>query len=168
MPTLYLMLGYPGAGKTTTAKVIRELTGAEHLSSDALRLELFPNPQFSQAEHDELYKILDTRTERLLREGKDVIYDANLNRQRHRQDKYDICQRTNAKSVLVWVQTSKGLAKQRASTNDRLQLVPHGETLEQMFDRIAEIIEEPTADEPFVSIDGTQVTPDYVAKTLGL
>ena len=31
-PTLFMMFGYPGAGKTTTAEIINELTGAEHLS----------------------------------------------------------------------------------------------------------------------------------------
>src|SRR5215207_7043841 len=101
MPTLYLMFGYPGAGKTTTAEAIATLTGAVHLSSDKVRLELFPRPAFSQAEHDALYKTLNLRTEELLRQGKDVVYDANLNRYQHRKEKYDICQQTGATPKLL-------------------------------------------------------------------
>jgi|SRR3989344_939163 len=165
---LYLMLGYPGAGKTTTAEVIHELTGAVHLSSDNLRVEMFDNPVYDQTEHDALYKALDEKAETLLSSGKSVIYDANLNRYQHRQDKYAICERTGAKPVLVWVQTPKELAKQRATETNRLHLVPRDETLVQMFDRIADLIEQPIATEPFLTVDGTKVTPEYVANVLGI
>jgi predicted kinase len=165
-PMLYLMLGYPGAGKTTTAKVIHDLTGAEHLSSDAVRLELFPKPSFSQVEHDELYAELDRRTEQMLESGKDVIYDANLNRYQHRKDKYDICNRTGAKAVLLWVKTPKELAKTRAVHESRFHLVPKDERPADMFERIARIIEEPTIDEPYIEVDGTKVTKPYIAELL--
>lgn len=168
MATLYLMLGYPGAGKTTIAGIIHELTGAVHLSSDEMRLQLFEKPAFSPEEHAALYKSLDEKTEELLRAGKDVIYDANLNRRQHRQEKYDICQKSDAKPVLVWVQTAKDLSKQRATHGERLHLVPQGETLEQMFDRIAGIIEEPGTDEPSVTVDGTNTSEADVAKAIGL
>jgi predicted kinase len=166
MPTLYLMLGYPGAGKTTTAEIIHQLTGAVHMSSDKLRLELFSPPSFSQTEHDALYKALDQRTEALLQEGKSVIYDANLNRYQHRKDKYDICIHTSANPVLVWVQTPKDIAKHRATETNRLHLVPRDETLSQMFDRIAGLIEKPVADESYIAIDGTNVTAEYIARQL--
>ena len=166
-PTLYMMFGYPGAGKTTAADVIKKLTGAEHLSSDQLRSELFPESTFSQAEHDELYRTLDKKTEELLKAGKSVIYDANLNRHQHRQDKYDICRRLGVKSLLLWVQTPRTMAKQRAGHHSRQHLWPADETPDQLFDRIAEVIEEPNqATEPFIVIDGTKVTEDYVRSQL--
>lgn len=165
-PTLYLMFGYPGAGKTTAAALLHELTGAVHLQSDQVRLELFPQPTFSHAEHDELYRTLDTRTEQLLREGKSVIYDANLNRYQHRKDKYDICARSGATALLLWIQTPKDLAKQRAMHESRQHLWPRHETPEQLFDRVAGVIEEPAADEAYIAIDGTRVTIPYLRDTL--
>lgn len=162
------MLGYPGAGKTTTAGIIHDLTKAVHLSSDQIRFELFPVPTFSPTEHEALYRTLDEQTEKLLRMGKDVIYDANLNRLAHRQDKYAICQHTSSTPVLVWVQTPKDVARQRATKPGRIHLVPHGETLEQMFERIADVIESPGSDEPYTAVDGTKITPEYVSRQLGL
>lgn len=166
--TLYLMFGYPGAGKTTTAKIIRDLTGAVHLSSDELRLKMFPQPQFTSEEHDKLYKALDDQTRQLLTDGKSVIYDANLNRHQHRQEKYDICQQTGAKPVLVWIHTPAELAKQRATHARRQHLVPKAESPDDMFYRIAGIIESPSPDENPIILDGTLITPDYVKQMLKL
>lgn len=165
-PTLFMLIGYPGAGKTTTAKIIHELTGAEYISSDELRGKMFPHPTFSQVEHDELYRRLDRLTESALREGKDVIYDANLNRYRHRKEKYDICARTNAKPVLLWVQTARELAKNRAIHNSRSHLWPKEETPQEMFERIAKVIEKPRADEPYMDVDGTRITTEYMRNLL--
>lgn len=167
-PTLYLMMGYPGAGKTTIAGIIAELTGAVLLSSDAVRMELFPEPTFSQTEHDQLYTALDNKTLELLQTGQSVIYDANLNRRQHRQEKYDICTKTDAKPVLVWVRTAKDVSKERAVHDSRSHLVPQDETAEAMFDRIAHIIEEPHADEPVVQIIGEDVTPEIVKAKLNI
>lgn len=167
-PTLYLMLGYPGAGKTTTANIIHELTGAVHLSSDELRGEIFPKPDFSQQEHENLYKTIDQTSEHLLQQGKSVIYDANLNRLQHRQEKYAICKKAGATPVLLWVQAPRSIAKQRAAYIDRQHLVPDNETPDEMFERIANVIEEPKNDEPYTVIDGTKVTKEYVAGLLHL
>jgi len=159
-----MMLGYPGAGKTTTAKAIAEITGAEHYSSDLIRTELFPHPTFSQEEHDKLYAELDRRIEAALAAGKDVIYDANLNRLVHRQEKYDICKRTHAQSVLLWVKTPRELAKTRAVHDSRQHLWPKDEAPNDMFERIAKVIEEPDQNEPFIEVDGTKVSPSYITE----
>lgn len=165
-PTLFLLIGYPGAGKTTTAKVIHKLTGAKHISSDEARTKMFPHPTFSQSEHDELYRMLDQQTEAALREGKDVIYDANLNRYRHRKEKYDICERTGAKAVLLWLHFPRELAKIRAVHESRSRLWPKEEAPHDMFERIVKVIEPPRADEPYIEVDGTKVNAEYIQRLL--
>jgi predicted kinase len=159
---LYMMLGYPGAGKTTAAEIVAQQTGAVHLSSDRQRLLLFPHPKFTEEEHKILYDTLDKKTEQLLNEGKSVIYDANLNRYQHRQEKYAIAERTGAKHLLLWVQTHKLIAKRRASDESRAKLWRHDEHPEQMFDRLVEIFEEPMSDEPYLALDGTKVSEAYI------
>ena len=156
-PVLYLMLGYPGAGKTTVAKFVQQLTGAERLTSDQVRLELFSQPKFTAVEHQALYGALDQRTEALLNAGKSVIYDANLNRYQYRQEKYDICARIGAKPVLLWLNTPRVIAKERALRINRQHLVPASETPETMFERIASLIEPPQANEQPLVIDGSEI-----------
>ena len=165
-PILYLMFGYPGAGKTTTAKIIEQITGAVRLSSDEVRLELFPNPVFSEEEHAELYAELNKRTEDLLRAGTSVIYDANLNRYEHRAEKYNICHQTGAKAQLIWLHTARELAKSRAIKNSRSHLWPRAEQPESMFDRIANVVELPTQSETPIELDGTKITLKYVTEAL--
>lgn len=161
-------MGLPGAGKTTTATVLSQLTGAVRLSSDEVRTTMFPQATFSQAEHDQVYAELDRRTTQLLTEGHDVIYDANLNRRLHRDEKYAICRQAGAQARLLWIQTPRELAKQRARHESRTHLWPPSMTADQLFEHVASVIEPPGPDEPHTAIDGTKVTPEYVRTCLGL
>lgn len=167
-PILYLLLGLPGAGKTTAATEISKLTGAVHLSSDNFRLSLFETPTFSQDEHDALYKMLDYMCELLLKHGTSVVYDANLNRYKHREEKYQLAKRSQATTKLLWLMTSRELAKQRRLASQHKDLVPTTETPPALFDRIADIFEPPHKDEAYIELDGTKISSAYIAETLGL
>jgi len=162
------MLGYPGAGKTTTAKLIQGLSGAELLSSDQVRLELFPNPKFTPAEHEAVYESIDEQTEQLLVQGKSVIYDANLNRYQHRKEKYEICAKVGAKPVLVWIKTPAELSKTRAIDQQRSHLWPQDETASEMFERLVTVFEAPASNESVIELDGTKITSEYVKQALEL
>jgi len=166
-PILYMLLGYPGAGKTTAAKILEKLTGAHRLTSDEERLKMFPDPKFTQDEHAYLYKRLDEETEELLTNGQSVIYDANLNRYAHREEKYRICQRANAKPVLIWLNTARDISKTRATDKTRYKLWPLNETAEAMFSRIADLIETPREDESPIIITGSNLSPEKVQAALG-
>lgn len=165
-PTLHLLMGLPGAGKTTLAKTLQDLTKASRLSSDDYRIAIYPEPSFSQKEHDNLYSLLDHSAEHLLAAGRDVIYDANLNRLHHRKEKYTLAKKYNAKVVLWWVKVPEALARNRRITEQNHTLIPDGETAEKMFDRIAAILEEPTKEEKVTEIDGRDVTKATVSRLL--
>ena len=152
------MVGLPGSGKTTLAKYIQKQTGAVRLSSDDFRLLLFPEPSFSQKEHDNLYGILDHNVEHLLQAGHDVIYDANLNRRCHRDEKYALAKQHGANVVLWLLKTPNELSKERRVADQNHILLPAGETPENMFDRIAGVFEPPKkSDEPYIEIDGSDL-----------
>jgi predicted kinase len=159
-------MGLPGAGKTTLAKILQKLTKAARLSSDDYRLIIYPEPSFSQKEHDSLYALIDHSAEHLLEAEHDVIYDANLNRRVHRQEKYDLAAKYHAKVVLWWVRTPEEMAKQRRVDEQDTLLLPEGETSERMFNRIASILEEPNKDEPHITIDGTHIDAQIVGSIL--
>jgi predicted kinase len=166
---LYMMLGYPGAGKTTAAASIARVTGATHISSDEIRREILPNSTFTQDEHDLLYTELDERVAKLLSEGKSVVYDANLNRHAHRGEKYALAEAMGVQTVLVWVKTPHELARHRRVTAEpQHDLTPRHESPEQMFDRIAGLFEPPQDDEPYTELDGTKITDSYIQTALGI
>lgn len=167
-PTLYLMMGLPGSGKTTAAKALEHITGATRLSSDEVRVSMWATPTFSEAEHTALYEFLNVKTQDLLQSGKSVIYDANLNRKEHREEKYALGKKLGMKCVLIWVKTKSELARQRRIEDTEHQhLVPTNESAGAMFDRVAAVIEEPS-DEPYIELDGTKITSDYVTSKLHL
>lgn len=166
--TLFLMMGLPGAGKTTAAKLIEKITGAARLSSDEARLMLWPEPNFSEEEHQALYEYLDDQTKGLLQSGKSVVYDANLNRKIHRDEKYQLAKETGVEVVLCWVKIPRELAKnRRIEESEHHHLVtPIDSDPAKMFERIADVIEEPDQNEPVVELDGTKISTDYIKQQL--
>jgi predicted kinase len=164
-PTLHLIMGLPGAGKSTFAKHLQKITKAVRLSSDEFRLLIYPEPTFSQQEHDNLYGIIDHNVEHLLDKGYSVIYDANLNRKLHRQEKYALAKKYDAKVVLWCINTPDKLSKQRRIDDQDHNLLPEGETPANMFDRIAAVYELPE-NEPHIEFDGTNITEEKVRQAL--
>lgn len=163
---LFMMIGYPGAGKTTTARMLADLTGAIRLSSDEVRFAMFEHPVFSDEEHAALYRTLNYITALLLQKGISVIYDANLNRHIHRQEKYDLCTQTGAEPVVLWLQTPRELSKERAIHEDRSHFAPKGETLDMLFERVMKVFEPATENEHAIAIDGTDLSSEQLTAIL--
>jgi predicted kinase len=172
-PMLYLMLGYPGAGKTTVAKIIHKLTGAVHIWEDQERLKHFQNPVFSQAESDELHNLLNTRTGELLSAGKSVIYDTSFNAYEDRKRMYRIADACYVDTELIWVNTAKEIAHQRATQDTisqptRVLATVLGDMDEETFKRLTNKLQPPADNEPYITIDGTNVNEAIIRKKLRL
>lgn len=165
------MLGYPGAGKTTIARIIHELTGAVHIWEDQVRLEQFPRPVFSGAENDALHNHLNTLTGELLAAGKSVIYDTSFNAYEDRERMYHIADAAEAETKLIWVKTDKRVAHGRATKNaaaqpTRILATVLGDMDQQTFDRLSGKLEPPHDDEPHIAIDGTETTAEHIKSLL--
>ena len=50
-PTLFLLYGFPGAGKTYFARQLSEDLNAAHVQADRVRHELFEEPRFDKQEN---------------------------------------------------------------------------------------------------------------------
>lgn len=74
-PTVIMMIGLPGAGKSTKAVELAKEYDAEIFSSDALREELFGNVNH-QNHNTQIFIELHRRVKDCLREGKSAIIDA--------------------------------------------------------------------------------------------
>lgn len=80
MATLILPIGLPGSGKSTYSTKLAKEIGAIHLSSDAIRNELYGSEEV-QGDPKEVFARMQDRAIQALSDGFDVIYDAtNLTR----------------------------------------------------------------------------------------
>jgi predicted kinase len=166
-PTLYLMLGYPGAGKTTVSGIIHHFTGAVHLWADHERNKRFAHPTHSHQENLELYKQLNRETAELLIQGKSVIFDTNFNFYKDRERLRAIAADAGASCVIIWVATRKDLARIRAVEQSEGQKTRvWGNMSIEDFERIAGGLEEPRHHEKVIKLDGEHIDHDAVQKAL--
>jgi predicted kinase len=162
---LYLFIGYPGAGKTTVAKILTDVTGGVHLWADQERHKRFERPTHSRQESLELYDELNKQAEKLLAEGKTVIFDTNFNFAADRQQLREIATRQGAETVVIWITLPEEVAKSRAVHIDDTRNGYNTSMTEEQFERIIAKLEPPTEDEKIIKIDGTKLDrPTVVAQ----
>lgn len=164
--TLFLMVGFPGSGKTTIAKIIQEQTGAVHLWADAERRKMFKEPTHSHEESRQLYDYLNEVTDTLLGEGKSVVFDTNFNFRKDRDHLRGIAAKHGARTVVVWITTPKDVAKQRAVFDRELRNNYEFILPEADFERMSNHLQPPADDEHPVKLEGIDITPEKVAEIL--
>jgi predicted kinase len=166
--TLYLFIGYPGAGKTTVADLISKKSGAHHLWADGERHRLFKSPKHSKEESDELYDQLNEATNYLLSQGKSVVFDTNFNFYKDRQKLREIADKNDAETLVVWVNTPEELSYKRAVASEIKRNNYKHTMTHKHFKSIASKLEEPREDENVIKIDGTDLDKDECLKRLGI
>jgi len=156
-PILYLFIGYPGAGKTTVATIIAEVTGATHLWADAERHKLFPKPSHSLAESNQLYKQLNKAAEYLLKQGRSVVFDTNFNFYADRQMLRQAAAQQGADTIIIWVTTPPEVAKRRSVFNHQSRNGYPMNMSEERFDAIAAKLQPPRENEKIIKISGPKL-----------
>ena len=90
-PTLILLVGIPGSGKTTYAyKYIEEHPGTVHISSDKIRKELWGS-EATQGDNNVVFSRMHSRTIASLDFGYNVVYDATNVTRKDRASIISIC-----------------------------------------------------------------------------
>lgn len=102
-PTLILLVGIPGSGKTTYAEEYIEVCGNTlHLSSDKIRAELWGN-EATQGDNNEVFSLMQSRAIDALNNGQSVIYDATNITRKDRSYIISICPKfVKIECHIVW------------------------------------------------------------------
>ncbi len=163
------MLGYPGAGKTTAATLLAQITGGVHLWADHERRAMFGQPTYTDAENKTLYDHMNEQAMVLLEQGKDVVFDTSFNHYSDRQNLRGIAEGVGATVELLWVTVDEATARTRATQNAHQQPTRAlGDMSGEDFDRLRNKLEPPKPDEPCIELNGTTITEAYLRSRIGL
>jgi predicted kinase len=165
-PKLFLFIGYPGAGKTTIAKIIADKTGAKHIWADVERHKLFNDPDHSVQESHELYERLNAATDYLLNQNKSVVFDTNFNYFADREKLREIAKKHDALTVLIWVNTPREIAKKRSVETKESRNLYEMQMSSGQFESIAGKLEPPKENEKPIRINGTKTDKKEVLTKL--
>ena len=101
-PTFYMLVGIPGSGKSTIAEKHLLTYDTIHLSSDAIRGELWGDEN-CQKNPDKVFALMQERTIEALKKGINVIYDAtNITRKSRKAILDKIPSYVHKECVIVW------------------------------------------------------------------
>lgn len=112
-PTLIVVSGLPGTGKSYFSNRLVERLPFLILESDAMRKTLFTSPSYNRQESSHLFQVCHLLIQRLLAKGIPIIFDATNLSERHRERLYSIADRLDARLILVRVEAPAGVAQER-------------------------------------------------------
>ena len=148
---IFLVIGYPGAGKSYFSRQFAEVIDAMHLSDDRLRFELFEEPKYDNNEEHVIERLREYMLEEMVKTGKSIIIDADLNKTNRKRLK-DSLRATKSPFIPIWVQTDLETSFDRASHRDRRQTDDKYTTpmTFEVFDKLQKQFKRPEREEAIV------------------
>lgn len=153
-PTLILLLGVPGAGKSTFAKQLAAQLNAPRISADTVRKNMFDNPREHMNGTDDLKvsNVMSYITHEILTAKQSVIYDGLIESYDKRQALYVLARGTEAKCLLIEVSVTEEVAMKRLAPPEITQ--EYIDSYKRMLADFMETYEPPRDTEVAVVIHG--------------
>ena len=119
MVTLYVMVGLPGAGKTTWSRANAERLGATVVGSDDVRRELIATGR-DAANGDLVFAEVERRARSQLRADRSVILDATHALREYRTYTLRLAEEAAAWRVAVWIDVPVAVCLERHAVRTNL------------------------------------------------
>jgi predicted kinase len=155
-PTLILLYGYPGAGKTYFARQIADELHAAHVQADRFRFELFEEPRFDKNENRIVDHLAQYMAQEFLSAGVSVIYDLSSSRAGQRRMLRYLARKLKSQCMMVWVQIDTESAFERVAKRDRRKTDDkYAVTMDRTtFDEVTGKMQNPQTNEDYVVVSG--------------
>lgn len=155
-PTLFMVYGFPGAGKTYFGRQLCEELQAAHVNSERIRQELFDEPRYDNQENQIVKQLMLYMTEEFLNAGLSVVFDMNAMRLSQRRELRELARKLKAESILVWFQIDAESSFSRIVGRDRRKMddkysVPLDRT---SYENYVANMQNPSPSEDYVVVSG--------------
>ena len=167
VPTLLLVGGLMGTGKSTLASAIADAFGAEIVSTDEIRRSLlgaspkaatYGEGNYQPAMRASVYEVLIERAKKYLQDGLSVILDATFMSRALRERAYDLATAHKIEVLFAHCQCPKALSISRIQARTQAG-GDHSEARPELYEQQAKDFESPSSDEPTVTIDTSEPAP---------
>ncbi|MFZ2125546.1 MAG: ATP-binding protein [Candidatus Saccharimonadales bacterium] len=112
-PHLIVMVGIPGAGKSSFAKSFAAFFKAPLISHDRILQEIFDSPERTKKEEIITAGIAEYMLDETLKTGQTVVYDGLSNTRSSRAEIIKKAKNLGYETLLIWVQTDQATARKR-------------------------------------------------------
>jgi predicted kinase len=165
-PYLYILCGFPFAGKTTLAKALVGALGINRVAIDDINTErgVWDDERgLSAEEWTNTYNEAYRRIEAFLSRGESVIDDSGNFTRELREHLRTIAQRYGACTMIIYVDISLSEAQRRWQENR--QTAVRADVRDEDFAYALEHFEPPTEDEQALRYDGTIPVEEWIGLT---
>lgn len=107
------MVGAPGSGKSFLGRTLSQALGARLIQTDAVRKELFPDPNYSQREASAVYRACHQQIAEGLARGEVMIFDGTNLREQQRATLYNLADRAQAQLLVVIAYAPEAVIRER-------------------------------------------------------
>jgi hypothetical protein len=115
---LVVVCGLPGVGKTTVAEHASERLDGTLLRTDVVRKELFPDPEYTDAEAAAVYDELFARASEELARGGAVVLDGTFHTEDHRERALSVADETDVECRVLRVRGPQDTVEDRIAERE--------------------------------------------------
>jgi predicted kinase len=107
------MVGAPGSGKSYLGRTLSLALSGRLIQTDAVRKELFPDPNYSQREASAVYRACHQQIAAGLERGERIVFDGTNLREKQRATLYGLADKVQAQLLVVVAYAPESVIRER-------------------------------------------------------